>query len=386
MSDNPRPEPQKHLPVNGLDGANPLGFLAALGVLQALSTATRARISMSWSRNGSSWVPILHGAGDDQKAIVSILAERLNCGYRPTKEAEAVRDRTQREFDDLKTELKKKLEGVKKRRLQGEARKAVEDQEINPIKTQLMLLRFAWLKALRKSVPSLELSLGKHLNATCEELRDDLLVSIDEACYLKREVADLYSAFGSDACPQEKSDQMQATRFCFVTGSGHQYFLDTVRQLVTNVTDQRLREALFEVVEPSDEKFSLRWDPQEDRRYAVMWSDPTASGNKATTNWAINLVAYHGLQLLPSVPRSAGLASTGWSDDTETAWSWPIWSGQLTSDVVRSVLANSSLVSEKVNRRNLKSLGVAAVYRAARIQVGNPPLHKINFAPAACIA
>jgi len=172
------------------------------------------------------------------------------------------------------------------------------------------------------------------------------------------------------------SDRMEATPFCFVTGSGHQYFLDTVRQLIEQVTPERIESALANDLPPSDEKFSMRWDPSEDRRYALMWNDPTASGNKTMTNWAINLLAYQGLQLLPSTPSTRGLRSTGWTNGKEPSWSWPIWVSPLGMDLIRTILIRTD--SEKQPAR----IGIEAIYRAYRLQVGNPPLHKINFSPA----
>ncbi|MDE2507548.1 MAG: hypothetical protein KGM43_10070, partial [Planctomycetota bacterium] len=154
--------------------------------------------------------------------------------------------------------------------------------------------------------------MGKHLNATDVEFRDASLRALESAGLGQREVVDFFASFGSDACCLKESTQMQPTPFCFITGSGHQYFLDTVRQLTTNLEAARFESALGRECEPDDEKLSMRWDPQEDRRYAHMWSDPTASGNRAKTNWALNLLAYRGLLLTPSVPTSNGLRTTGW--------------------------------------------------------------------------
>lgn len=126
----------------------------------------------------------------------------------------------------------------------------------------------------------------------------------------------------------------------------------------------------------------MRWDPQEDRRYAVMWSDPTASDNKAKTNWAINLLAYLGLQLLPSIPIRKGLRTTGWSREEDPTWNWALWHGRMSALVVRSVLSHPCLVNKDIKRDHIAATGVAAVYQSARVQVGNPPLHKVNFTPA----
>lgn len=371
----------------GLDGTNPLGFLAALGVLQTLTAAHTPRtVTMSWSKNEGVWNPVIQGIGQDRNSVSESLARQLKCPFTPNTEADLKREQTQEDFDKKKSERKKAVDELKRQGLRGNDRKLAEEAKLGPIDRELSELRSQWLTALRECVPSLELSLGKHLNAKCSELREHMDLAIADASHRERDILDLYAAFGSDVCSQEKSDQMQSTSFCFITGSGHQYFLDTVRQLIENVTKDRLEEAVFVVGEPQDEKCSMRWDPQEDRRYAVMWNDPTASGNKAKTNWALNLLAYRGLQCLPSVPRSNGLRTVGWLTEEEPAWNWPIWAGPIPSRVVRSLLSHPFLTQKTVDRCAMICIGVIAVYQSKRVQVGNPPLHKVNFTPSQRVA
>jgi hypothetical protein len=63
-------------------------------------------------------------------------------------------------------------------------------------------------------------------------------------------------------------------------------------------------------------------------------------------------------------------------------FTWPIWQEPLSPEVIRSVLQLDELQQEKLNHVQLRERGVVAVFRSRRIQVGNPPLHKINFTPA----
>ena len=147
-----------------------------------------------------------------------------------------------------------------------------------------------------------------------------------------------------------------------------------------------MHSALFENLPQTDEKLSLRWDPVEDRRYAMMWSDPTASGNKATTNWALNLLAYRGLQLFPTAPLGKKLGTTGFSlNDRQYEFSWPLWSARLKCDTVRSLLASPDIQLRIPDRKALAARGVDDIYRATRLMVGNPPLHKLNFSPARAV-
>jgi CRISPR-associated endonuclease/helicase Cas3 len=69
--------PCEPLLLRGLDGANPLGFLAALGLFRTLDDG---RHRMSWARAGGTWVPRLHpsrGTPVTEDGLVAALEERL---------------------------------------------------------------------------------------------------------------------------------------------------------------------------------------------------------------------------------------------------------------------------------------------------------------------
>jgi hypothetical protein len=366
----------------GLDGTNPLGFLAALGTLRLLSDSNRtATVKLAWKVNDCLWVPSIQGFGQDNKGVARAVAEQLKCPFQPDDQKDQRRSATQEAHEAVKRELKAAIESVKRLGLRGNERKAAQEKTLTPIRNKLATLRSEWLAALRESVPSLELSLGEHLNASCSYLRENMLVVLEEASADNRVAIDLLAAFGSDACSQAKTERMQSTPFCFTTGSGHQNFLDTARQLMEKVDAARLELALLSRVEPSDEKLSMRWNPQEDRRYAVMWSDP-GKVDKPKTNWAINLLGYRGLQLVSSTPCLRELRTTGWRSDADPNWRWPIWNQGLSIDVIRSLLSHPLLVSQAPQRDRLSALGVTALFESSRVQVGK----YVNFTPAYQVA
>ena len=369
--------------LRGLDGANPLGFLAALGTLQTISTVNPLLpIMMSWSDDSFGCRPSIHGFVGDVTSLSDQIARHLNCPFHTDESADNERVTTLKHFEVARRWVREAEDKLKKSGLKGDDRKAEEKRVLEPLREEMADFRSKWLGALEKCVPSLELSLGKHLNATCGELRDASLQALSQAGVMKREIVDLLASFGSDACRARKGDGMQPTAFCFITGSGHQYFLDTVLQLTAKLDAKRFELALSQNAEARDERLSMRWDPLEDRRYALMWSDPTSSDNVAKTNWALNLLAYRGLVVIPSVPTAKGLRTTGWTSQREPRWTWPIWRGCASASMVRSLLAHPVLAAEPFDLKQINGLGIRAVYRSTRIQVGNPPLHKLNFTPA----
>ncbi len=376
---------QDGLLLPGLDGTNPLGFLAALGVLNLLSAVCcGSRTTMRWEAFADGWRPVIGGFDSSNGSLENVIAKSLRCSYTPNTKAENSQKKSQGRFDAAKKKVKRANDDIKNRRLRGKELDDAKKEELLPLECRMERRRQIWLRRLRHCVPSAEMALGKHLNADVNELREAMLLGLSGASCTLREVVDMLASFGSDCCFKENSSQMEATPFCFITGSGHQYFLDTVRQLTSNVDDCQIRQVLLDGTNRHDEKLSMRWDPIEDRRYAMMWDDPTASNNKPTTNWVLNLLAYRGLQLCPTVPTGRGLEATGWSNGRNPSWTWALWTATASFDVVRSLLAHKVLQRDVPD--NLGAIGVAAVYRAQRIQVGNPPLHKINFTPAQRIA
>jgi hypothetical protein len=240
--------------------------------------------------------------GRDRKVLCDSMAAAL-VGRQVSEDAEEKRIATQKDFNAARTVLKKKLREIKDRGLRGKERKGAIEVEIAPLKQETSLKRGVWLDALKHAVPSLELALGRHIDCTGDEYREYATSFLEGSGVARRAPLDLLAAFASDAYLDELG-RVVATPFCFVTGSGHQYFLDTVRQLMNEVTAERIRSVLFEPWTYGDEKLSLRWDPMEDRRYALMDRDPTASDNKSRTVWMANLLAYRALVLFPSAPGS----------------------------------------------------------------------------------
>jgi hypothetical protein len=51
-------------------------------------------------------------------------------------------------------------------------------------------------------------------------------------------------------------------------------------------------------------------------------------------------------------------------------WTWPIWEGEVSVDVVRSLLAFKELQAELPDRRQLNAMGVKEIYRCERITQG----------------
>ena len=362
------------LVLTGIDGANPLGFLAALGTLLLLRQGAFPEARLAWKRTAT-WQPVLTGILPADQDMCDVLAAALR-GRSVPDDAEASRKEAQKAFDKAKTALKKKNEEIKKRKLSRSESKAAKEKESEPLEQELNQKRDAWLEALKRAVPSPELALGKHIDCTSDEYRQCTEDMLKNSNFAQRAPLDLLAAFASDGCV-ESSGRVSATPFCFVTGSGSQYFLDTVRRLMEKATAERIRSILFEPWAYTDQGLSLRWDPKEAARYALMDVNPSDLG--AYTVWMANLLAYQALMLLPSAPGRRGLETTGWRDKE---FSWPIWQYPADPDTIRSCMLLSDLGANSPDCSTLRDQGIAAIFRARRIKVGSGTNFKVNFEPA----
>jgi hypothetical protein len=298
------------LTLTGPDGANPLGFLCALGALRTLSNAwPDSDVKMKWEQISAAWRPILRAShadldGKDEAGRKEVIVNAI--------------------FEELK-----KMEG-------------------HP--------------ALRWD--------GTH-NIPSQDYRDYALESrgvFFNESNANHRPAEWAAALACDVITDDK-DMVDDTAFRTMSGQGHQFFLKQMRLLQESIAPEHIAEALFDW-KYRDEKLNLRFEPSEDRRHALRWKSPDKDTIK--TVWGANRLAAEGLPLCPVFPAGAKLKTVGFrgSGKDDTFWTWPLWSGFLNVSVVRSILALPTLQVEQPSRTELSPLGVVEVYRAQRINVG----------------
>ncbi|MBI5770295.1 MAG: hypothetical protein HZA93_21145 [Verrucomicrobia bacterium] len=375
------------LDLPALDGANPLGFLAALGTLRVLSE-TDPTIKLGWHARAR-WVPYLYSpnlqGGEDEKYqdVLQRLATRL-CGKPVDAEKVKVREAAQERFDSAKTRLKEAVAAFKGLNLpRGKERDTAREKVIVPYEQAFTAAREEFLAALPESVPSAELALGQRPDCTIEEFRRHARTMIQTARITSRATLDMLASFGGElSCSDE--EKIESTPFSFLGGAGHQWFLDTARELMAKTSETKLREALITPWSYADEKLTMRWDPLDDRRYALMDRDPTATDNKSTTVWMANLLGYVALAFFPCAPISRGSATACWADTEEAPrFRWPLWVSPLSANSVSSLLTHASMAStgDESSTRELRSRGVAAVFSCHRLRNGK----FTNFSPATAV-
>lgn len=287
--------------LTGLNGANPLAFLAALGAFRAFAEALPKKSTrLSWKPSGSAWSAVLH------------TAEKV-------------------EADELVDALYQYL-------------------------------------ANRANHPALTVADNPKMPvALFRAYANDAM-----AAWLKRSDtawAEFAAAFGSDGVVDD-DDLVEDTAFRTMSGAGHQHFLKFMNELARDTSAIQLEEALFGPWRYRDVGFSMRWDPEDDRRYALRWFNP--SGDAARNIRGANRLAVEGLRLFPTMPAASELATTGFAGRkaSNTFWSWPIWEVPISLDTCRSLLAHAELTRTKPNSNLCQAMGVVAVLRSQRITIG----------------
>jgi hypothetical protein len=312
---------QHTVPLPGIDGSNPLGFLAALGTLRVLSREWPDRnIQLRWRIQLAAWRPEL-------------------TANQPLSEDEIVDtlDRTagdvQRMFPDelLNTSLGDDCPTNNK----GESK----------WRDKLRFPAGAFAKVLRGWVEA--------SGAT------------------QREPLDYAAAWATDAYRDEvdKREVARRTRFDFT--AGQQTFIGMIRDLRSSCSQAEIHRCLFRIWEYPTDTVSLRWDPEDEKRqYALQAFDPTdSSKNPTRSEPGANLLAAEGLALLPVIPAAGGASQPGLGHDRNSRyWVWPIWQIWLDLDTLRSVLALPLEAMASGHPAELAARGIALVYRSRIVQ------------------
>ncbi len=196
----------------------------------------------------------------------------------------------------------------------------------------------------------------------------------------------LFGSLFSDAALKDDG-RILAAPLCAMFGQGHQHFLTRLTDVPRGVLPKTMAKrrplpdlnapsyliaALFEPWVRTDETDGFRWDPAEDRRYAMRFKNP--SGDAGRTVHGANRLASLGIAALPgaAVERRRGIrfltlgAEPG--PDGSMAMNWPIWSCAASLAAIQALLGHPQLVSGDVT--GMRHLGVVERRRARRIANG----------------
>lgn len=296
--------------LTGLDGSNPLAFLAALGTLRSLTLVwPHSEVKMAWRQERSAWRPLIQSITASDNDMVAALHEQCR---------------------------------------------------------------------IARNHPTL--SIADNLAIDVKIFREHLC---EQAESPNSEATAFAAAFGCDAiCDDE--NVICDTSLRTMSGAGHQHFLKTMRDVLQGVTKEQIHKALFHPWRYDDplKGLSLRFDPMDEKRYALRWDDPSSDPTRSRCGNVLgaNALAILGIPFLVVAPVRCELHTTGFRGQLsrDCYWSWPIWNTFLSCDTIASALTLAQLKDDKVPRSQLMQRGITEVYRSQRITTGKFR----NFTPA----
>ncbi|HEX2685060.1 MAG TPA: hypothetical protein VHN14_00505 [Kofleriaceae bacterium] len=143
--------------------------------------------------------------------------------------------------------------------------------------------------------------------------------------------------------------------------AGQQSFLEMVDELRQGITSEDVREALLGPWLNTSRLPSLSWDSSIARNYALRASNPSKEkrGSVAAANW-LGVIA---MEFFPVVPSRDKLVTTGvrggWKDSMFT---WPLWDRPLTASTVAALLR---IDLRRMRSSEWAAFGVIRGYEAA---------------------
>lgn len=352
--------------LSGLDGGNLLAFMAALGVASSIDGSR-----LSWRQGPGTWIPVLHHPlAKDADALVENLHERLH------RQVDPGRVKRRKDIEGEVAKLKKKAKEAGKEskaplaRLKGEARTEAKKQFDSESKEQEAELaaKMAEVRfATRNAAPFPEFSLGQDLTVTPAVFRSYAQEAVDQSSATDRRWVDFVAACGID-CFEDDNGNIKDTELRTMSGAGHQHFLGSISDLVECTTVEHLRTALFEPWVYAEEPPRMRWDPADDRQYALRDRNP--STDKSKTVRGANRLAVEGFRLFRTMPVGRTLRTTGCSTlDRKVVVTWPIWEPPINVETIQSLLVLADLQQREPDVAMLRRRGIAQVFRSRRILV-----------------
>jgi len=386
----------KNLLCGGLDGANPLHFLASLGVLRLLALRD-ADVGMSWEWRGG-WRPEYHWICAEAGEPIDVAAGYLGAWLRElgsVGKADATLDRRIR---DLAAALKKLREertalakearsAAKNRKLRGDDAKALEiescavlDREI----TEKQILVEELQGELNNSLGNGIAHLGDIIGVPAQLFRVKAEaavaawlepVAVTEPC--RDHPLLVVEALAAHACDvvTDSNGKVQPTPYSFSNGSSGQCLLKDFRGCALNSTDEMVSGLLRGEPITSGKVTGLNWNPADQRSYALQWQDPSSG---ADDDPAVNALAFVGMSLLSAIPVGSNLGAIGWvMARGENGFVWPIWVEAIGLEEVRGLLGIIPSLAKQP--QDIAPMGIHVLMKSARI---NPTGKRNFFAPA----
>lgn len=305
------------LVIEGIDGATPLGFLAAVGLLQVLQDVqppTGNTPRLRWKQLDT-WRPILCGA----ESLASV---------------------AQMVFDDRTRWAESMLLAFRYIKLEKQGPKAV-----GGLKAPLSVVR-AWSRARREARDEAALAYGAAL--FCEKVTSEPN---------KNPATSEHCRSAGIAIDGDVGLELTVQTSFFDFTSRNAQFLEQVECIRDYLNLDRILGALGTGKPDYDAPRTLDWDPSSDTPGAIYTG--FRRGYLPVHEW----LAFRALRLLPLAghgTKARMAACTGRRLDGD--FTWPLWEAPATNDAIRSLLGHPQLV--QLTQEQRRAFGVSALMSA----------------------
>lgn len=333
----PLPQAASQCELIGIDGANPLGFLAALGAFRSMSYSVQD-LTLHWAKSAGAWRPVLASRYQtlDQDFILSELSQWL------------------------------------------------------PAPPQLPLLQ--------ELGPNLTIS-GERFRELAVQVVETCHQSTSPSALISNRIAaDFLAAFGCDLMTSDgdPNSLIEDTALRTMSGAGHQHFVAFMGRIIDITDTCHIRNTLFAHWRYQDEGQGayMRWDPIDDRRHALRWNKPEK--DPARTMRGANRLAIEALPLFTTAIEVHGrtkvekLGTTGFVNlrRTEAFWTWPIWITPISLKTCQSLLQAPELrqlsnitIQSEIAKLDIVKRCVGSIFQSKRFTRDK----RRNFTPATSI-
>lgn len=311
------PNQREGLIISGVDGGTPLGFLAALGLLQVLEDTCPSeptdRPRLSWVQLDA-WRPVLHGIGTLDEVVIRVVSD---------------------------------AESWKTSRILGFRYVKLEKQGprlVGGLKAPLAVVR-AWQLEQRNA--SEERALAHAAALFCEAVTDPLKQSASK---------EDHQTHGIHVAPDTPIDEAVERTFVDFTSRNAQ-FLEQVELIRAYLTEDLVRAGLERGVPDLSAPRTLDWDPSADTPGSIYTG--YQRGFLPVHEW----LGFRGLRLFPLAARGSEVRMTASSGRRlRGEFTWPLWERPASLDAVSSLVGYPHLSRLDAERR--RALGISMLWSA----------------------
>lgn len=330
--------------MSGLQGHSLLAFMAAVGAARTSKAIYGDGVKLGWSKSGTIWTPILDVPVSEDQWLTDVSTRLENAeAYHPSvMDKDALSERLNAAFDDLEQTTRLRAiatDFVVTNNFISDDEKEQEEKDAK--------------KAKRKAPKE-----GKYVYTFAGYTQFNTVgfnpETTDPALVLSiNKFIDRYRPLPAPPTAP--------------TGTTPSKKPGKAKKVAQNPSlKARLQVELFQPwLYDETRAASLCWDPNETREKAYFGSDP---GDDKETQNAMNAAYRLAIKALPmytvlagTKPRTYGISRIG---SMKYITSWPMWTGMVGCDTIRSLIANPEICSLRLNRDKINTMGIGGVYRS----------------------